>query len=103
MEIKHTCGFREAWIGECQAPVVTEGERCDKHKGLVCVSCGKPATHSCYETGQFVCGAPLCDDCEHTIFPDGTNGGIGFNAQGGMKAYCKKSEQKHAAWYARGE
>jgi hypothetical protein len=26
---------------------------CEEHADLVCASCGAPATHSCYETGQF--------------------------------------------------
>ena len=99
------CGFDEAWRGKCKEPA-EEGCRCDKHKDEVCASCGTPATHSCYETGQFVCGVSLCDDCEHTTYPDGTNGGIGFNQQSlpeGMKVHCKKTEQKFEPWYARKE
>lgn len=48
----------------------------------------------------------LCDECEHTLFPDGTNGGIGFNAAklpDGMKRHCKKSAQQFTPWYARTE
>lgn len=93
------CGFDEAWIGKCK-----HEKPCAKHDGLICVSCGNPATHSCYETGQFVCGFPVCDDCEHTIFPNGTNGGVGFNEQPlpeGMKRHCKKTEQQFKPWYAR--
>ncbi len=99
-----TCGFGEAWIGKCK--VETDGGRCEKHKDLVCISCGKPATHTCDETGQFVCGEALCDECEHTTFPDGCNGGIGFNAQKlpeGMKRHCKKTEQRYQPWYMREE
>lgn len=99
------CGFDLAWIGKCKE-LASETGRCEKHSGIVCSSCGAPATHECEETGQFVCGAPLCDDCEHTIFPEGHNGGIGFNAQDcpeGMKRHCKKTEQKFKPWYMRDE
>jgi hypothetical protein len=46
----------------------------------------------------------LCDNCEHTIYEDGTNGGIGFNAQRppeGMKTHCEKKHQIYAPWYMR--
>jgi len=93
------CGFNQAWIGPCKntAP-------CEKHADLVCESCGAPATRSCDETGQFVCGAPLCGDCEHTIFPEGHNGGIGFNAHPcpeGMERHVRKTEQQYTPWYTR--
>lgn len=94
------CNFTMAWVGKCDQPSVASG-RCEKHL-LLCSSCGELATHDCDETGQFVCGHPLCDNCEHTIFPDGTNGGIGFNAQSvpeGLKLHCKKTDQKYKAWY----
>lgn len=95
------CKFIKAWIGVCDKP----GEpMCEEHSTTLCSSCGKAATHECAETGQFVCGAPLCNDCEHTIYEDGTNGGIGFNQQEppeGMKFHCKKTEQKYEPWYVR--
>ncbi len=93
------CTFDNAWIGKCKKPMP-----CKEHQNLLCESCKKSATHSCAETGQFVCGSYLCDDCEHTIFPEGHNGGIGFNAQPvpeGMKRHCKKTAQKYLPWYAR--
>jgi hypothetical protein len=97
------CKFEKSWIGVCQNP----GEPlCKEHKGVQCVSCGNQATHDCGETGQFVCCQPLCDDCEHTIHEDGTNGGIGFNYQPapeGMKAHCKRVDQKHVPWYMQSE
>lgn len=97
------CGFDEAWIGKCKQ---IGNPRCPKHEGRACTSCGADATRNCPETGQFVCGADLCDECEHAMFPDGTNGGIGFNAQSlpeGMKSHCRKAEQKFQPWYMRGE
>lgn len=95
------CGFLMSWVGHCKEP-----RPCAKHKDLLCSSCGSPATHDCEETGGFVCGAPLCNDCEHTIFPDGTNGGVGFSMQDcpdGMKRHCKKCEQRYTPWYTRPE
>jgi hypothetical protein len=95
------CNFNIAWVGKCKKPAVKNG-RCEEHADLVCASCGAPATHSCEETGQFVCGASLCDDCEHTIAGDGTNGNIGFYRTAplpeGMKEHCKKTEQVNFPW-----
>ena len=100
MEIE-ICKFQLAWIGRCKNSAVENG-MCEKHKNLKCISCGAPATHQCSETGQFVCGYPLCDDCEHTNAIDGTNGGIGFfrisSLPEGMKEHCKKSDQKEFPW-----
>lgn len=99
------CEFVKAWTGKCKQPA-NEAGRCAEHSAKMCCVCGKPATHECDETGQFVCGAPLCDDCEHTIFEDGTNGGIGFNAKkppDGMQAHCKKTDQQFQPWYMRDE
>ena len=102
---KNNCHFEMAWIGRCKEPAVKNG-MCEKHSKEKCASCGAPATHDCYETGQFVCGAPLCDNCEHTNAEDGSNGGIGFFRVSalpeGMKEHCKKSEQKCFPWYVKG-
>ncbi len=95
------CGFHKAWVGKCKTQVLREGDKCDEHQ-IKCRSCSAPATHQCAETGQFVCGAPLCDDCTHNIHPQGYNGGIGFNAlplPEGMKTHGKKAEQRYAPWY----
>lgn len=96
------CNYGKAWVGGCKTEVSSSGDRCKEHADIKCASCGSDATRECDETGQFVCGAPLCDNCEHTISKDGTNGGVGFNAQDppkGMKAHCKKTEQQHSPWY----
>lgn len=101
-----SCKFDNAWQGNCGKHTEGDDLYCLEHKELKCCSCGEPATHTCSETGQFVCGAPLCDDCEHTTFGDGTNGGIGFNARKppeGMSTHCKKTDQKHKPWYAKGK
>jgi len=97
------CKFSTAWIGPCTKEADESGY-CAEHKGIKCCSCGAQATHTCEETGQFVCGAPLCGDCEHTIHANGTNGGIGFNGSEppeGMLDHCKKSEQRYKPWWMR--
>jgi hypothetical protein len=95
------CIFELAWVGQCENDAV-ENDYCEEHKDIVCVSCGKKATKQCPETGQLVCGAPLCDDCSHTTTPEGHNGGVGFNEvelPKEIKRHCKRSEQKYAPWY----
>ena len=97
------CGYNKAWIGACENQITDAASgRCDDHKNTVCVSCGSPATRECDSTGQFVCGAPICDECEHTIYEDGTNGGVGFDSASppaGMGSHCKKGDQKFKTWY----
>lgn len=94
------CGYGMGWAGKCKKETP-----CPHHSHLVCFSCGNKATHECDETGQFVCGCHLCDDCEHTIAEDGTNGGVGFVQTSphppGLKSHCRKSEQVYKPWYAR--
>lgn len=54
------CPYEVAWIGRCGKPLP-----CEIHDSKTCSVCHKPATHECDRTGiQFVCGAPLCNDCE---------------------------------------
>ena len=90
------CEWNIAWMGRCKEPAENGSRFCKKHQQKCC-SCGEPATHECEETGQFVCGAPLCNECTHLIFPDGSNGGVGFNAQllpeGYTKNHIKKVDQ----------
>jgi hypothetical protein len=97
------CSYGLAWVGNCGKPVVKDGF-CEDHIGLDCCSCGEQATHECEETGQFVCGFPLCDNCVHTIAKDGTNGGIGYNASSlpkGYKPHCRKEDQFYQPWFAK--
>ena len=100
--MENKCKFERAWIGACKQPANETGF-CEEHKKIKCVSCEAQATHECSETGQLVCGAPLCDDCEHTNAVNGTNGNVGFFRTSalpeGMKEHCKKSEQKCLPWY----
>jgi hypothetical protein len=62
-EVGH-CAFDKAWIGPCGAPV-TERGMCAEHAPLVCIGCKAPATLSCDYDTAFVCGYPLCANCEH--------------------------------------
>jgi hypothetical protein len=65
------CGWDMAWVGRCKDEATEADGRCQRHTGNACCSCGRPATRECADTFQFVCGAPLCDDC------------VGANASGG--------------------
>lgn len=57
------CKFDVAYIGVCNEQT-TEGDYCDKHTGIACEVCGSQANRTCSFTGQFVCGTPLCENCE---------------------------------------
>ena len=93
------CKFDKAWIGKCKEQPMDDF--CNTHKGIKCCSCGEQATGECNETNTLVCGAPLCDDCEHTINSNGCNGG--GERPKGLKGHCKKSDQVYKPWYMRGE
>ena len=94
-----TCRFSKAWVGQCKEEADESGF-CKEHKGVKCVSCGEQATHDCDQTmGAFVCGAPLCDDCEHTIQSNGCNSG--GELPDGLGTHCKITEQVYKPWYMR--
>jgi hypothetical protein len=94
------CDFNEAWIGPCK-----NSNPCDKHDKLVCASCGEKATKSCDATSGLVCGAPLCDACEHTLGSRGTTIGLSFHEDKyntppvGLKTHCRKDQQVYKPWY----
>jgi len=92
LDVTPKCEFGLAWIGKCGKP------NCAEHADLKCASCGARATHQCAETMGLVCGADLCDDCEHTIRENGCNSGAPLPE--GLKGHCKKSEQVWLPWYA---
>lgn len=72
------CAYDVAWIGRCGREAA-EGETCcEKHRGVKCASCGAPATRECDHTGQFVCGFPLCNDCEGWTDVTKPSGSWGF-------------------------
>lgn len=59
------CNWQIAWYGRCNSKVITKGF-CKKHINLKCCVCGQDATNECEYAGSLICGAPLCDKCEHT-------------------------------------
>lgn len=77
MQSEPKCEFVRAYIGACGGPVHT-GRFCAHHIGTKCAACGGQATNECCHTGQFVCGAPLCDGCEGFSDPDKPSGTWGF-------------------------
>lgn len=70
------CRYSMAWIGACKKEC--EGDICEHHSKVTCCVCGKQATHECNHTGQFVCGAPLCEDCEGFVDSEKPSGSWGF-------------------------
>ena len=95
------CGFGKAWTRPCNVIVTTEGERCAEHANQKCSSCGAPPSRQCDETmGPFVCGAPLCADCEHTLCSNGCSSD--GQLPPGAKAHCRKDAQVFKGWYEDG-
>lgn len=90
------CKYNLAWIGDCKNEADESGY-CEEHKDIKCCSCGEKATHQCAETMGLVCGAPLCNDCEHTICENGCNSGAARPE--GLGCHCRKTEQKYLPWY----
>lgn len=84
------CEFVAAWVGRCRQPVEAGATLCSEHRGLLCVSCGQPATRTCEATNQMVCGELLCDECEHELAPNGTT------CFGG---HCRKGQQTYRPWH----
>jgi len=63
-EASSTCIYDPCWQNRCGKPTVNGTSFCESHHGKKCVVCGEQATRECNFTGQFCCGAPLCDNCE---------------------------------------
>lgn len=72
----NSCKFDIAWRGRCGT--ACQGPVCEQHEKVKCCACGAQATHECAHTGQFVCGAPLCDNCEGFTDTSKPSGGWGF-------------------------
>lgn len=70
------CTFDIAWRGTCNAQC--EDGLCATHSAVKCCVCGAQATHECAHTGQFVCGAPLCNACEGHTDTSKPSGNWGF-------------------------
>ena len=96
---KSNCQFDLAWIGKCKKPTIEGLTMCEEHSKIKCCSCGEPATHQCAETMGLVCGADLCDKCEHTICENGCNSGATLPP--GLKGHCRKDQQVYTPWYMR--
>lgn len=47
----------------CPVDAIPGTDFCEGHGNKVCRNCAEPATHGCPRELQFVCGAPLCDNC----------------------------------------
>lgn len=58
------CQYILPWVGKCKKTVVVD-MRCQDHAGVMCTGCGNLATGGCGYCMQFVCGFPICDNCEH--------------------------------------
>ena len=86
------CKFGNAWVGQCKEIAIDSTDFCEEHLGVLCCVCGKQATHACAETGGFVCGAPLCDNCEHKLDKERTSGIMCGSG------HCKKGEQEYNSW-----
>lgn len=76
-EIPTTCQF-STYGHKCGKPVEHGSLFCEGHKQAKCASCGQPATHGCDYCGQFVCGAPLCDECTYGTDESKPSGAWGF-------------------------
>jgi hypothetical protein len=59
-----TCKFERGWADRCKKPAEEGEDFCIEHLKVKCCVCGKQAIRECSYLGQFVCGAPLCADCE---------------------------------------
>jgi hypothetical protein len=59
-----SCVYRFAYSSHRCGAETNGGLVCDTHAVRECSSCGAQATQECDYCGQFVCGAPLCDDCQ---------------------------------------
>ena len=71
------CRYLPAYSGRCGA-LAGESGFCAHHVGKECRVCGVQATNECNHTGQFVCGTPLCSDCEGWVDTSKASGSWGF-------------------------
>ena len=71
------CRYRPAYANGCGA-LAGESGFCANHVGKKCCVCGDQAANECNHTGQFVCGAPLCGDCEGWVDTSKAGGSWGF-------------------------
>lgn len=60
------CIVKKVYSTDCCGKEVVENDRCEEHHKQKCCSCEALITRHCNYCGQFVCGAPLCDNCGET-------------------------------------
>lgn len=78
------CTWNKSWVGPCGSDVPSFSRFCPDHEDRKCGGCGRITVGECEETGiQFVCGVPLCPNCEHGP-RDPSNPGL-FNLGGGHR------------------
>lgn len=73
----HPCRFVPAYSSACGHPTSNANRICSAHKAM-CAVCGELATNDCSYCGQFVCGTPLCDNCEGWSDNTKSSGSWGF-------------------------
>lgn len=79
------CNFELAWTNPCQ-----NEKPCADHADAKCCVCEKDAIRECSETFGVICGALLCDSCEHLLTSEGVNS---------IGGHCRKNEQKYLPWF----
>ena len=85
------CRYWPCWQSQCK--MECEGEFCSTHAGKQCCVCGEQAAHECNHTGQFVCGAPLCDNCEGYTDTSKPSGSWGFMNHAHRKRATQAAKQ----------
>ncbi len=61
---ENKCNY-DSYVG-CNEPVIGDKFFCEKHNNIMCSVCKeKIAVGDCHYEGQFVCGYPLCENCNH--------------------------------------
>lgn len=76
-----TCNYDIAYVGWCGGELEKNETKCNKHKNLKCVYCGKSAMRECpRDMGYCVCGEPICWECNH----------IDKDIQGEIQKVCNK-------------
>ena len=71
------CPYYPAYSGKCNG-IKGESGFCVTHVNKKCGVCGEQAVTECNHTGQFVCGQPLCPDCEGFTDNKKSGGSWGF-------------------------
>lgn len=65
-EFSPICAYDMGYGGKCTSTIKDGTPFCNGHLGKLCTGCGQQATNDCTVELQFVCGYPLCNNCQHT-------------------------------------